>query len=209
MLLAGGLAMASRGSGTLLMAVSSVALLFVVAVVLHARMYALRPDPSRLTLFYLAMSLGGALGGVFTALVAPLVFDWVWEHPLLILAAALLMPLPRLYDWRRMPGLSPVLINVGVAVVLIFALFMAMELFPLVLFNTPGTKRTLLTLGIAVIGLAMEAPWRRALCAGAARLDAGAGPSLIGSSPPGTDCARAAISAFTRSAITSSRHCAR
>ena len=44
---------------------------------------------ARLTLFYLVMSAGGALGGVFTALVAPVVFDWTWEHPLLVLAAAL------------------------------------------------------------------------------------------------------------------------
>jgi len=33
------------------------------------------------------------LGGLFTALIAPLVFDWTWEHPLLILAAAALLPL--------------------------------------------------------------------------------------------------------------------
>ena len=46
------------------------------------------PDP-----VLLVMSAGGALGGLFTALVAPLVFDWTWEHPLLILAAAALLPL--------------------------------------------------------------------------------------------------------------------
>jgi SAM-dependent methyltransferase len=39
------------------------------------------------------MSAGGVIGGAFTALVAPLVFDWTWEHPLLILAAAALVPL--------------------------------------------------------------------------------------------------------------------
>ena len=81
----------------------------------------LRPAPSQLTLFYLAMSAGGALGGAFTALIAPLVFDWVWEHPLLVLAAALLMPLPALSTGDGCPGSSPVMTNVGVAVVMVLA----------------------------------------------------------------------------------------
>ncbi len=68
------------------------ALLFMVAVSLHAKMYALRPAPDRLTGFYLAMSVGGVLGGVFSALIAPIVFDWTYEYPLLILAAGALMP---------------------------------------------------------------------------------------------------------------------
>ncbi|AQR73173.1 hypothetical protein [Sphingomonas sp. LM7] len=67
-------------------------LLFVVAVALHSRMYQLRPAPDRLTGFYLAMSVGGALGGVFSGLVAPVLFDWTYEYPLLILAAGVLMP---------------------------------------------------------------------------------------------------------------------
>ena len=67
-------------------------LLFVVAVALHSCMYRLRPAADRLTGFYLAMSVGGALGGVFSGLVAPVLFDWTYEYPLLILAAGVLMP---------------------------------------------------------------------------------------------------------------------
>ncbi|RYE01000.1 MAG: hypothetical protein EOP61_12495, partial [Sphingomonadales bacterium] len=51
-------------------------LLFMVAISCHARMYDLRPAPDRLTGFYLAMSVGGALGGVFSGLLAPIIFDW-------------------------------------------------------------------------------------------------------------------------------------
>ncbi len=69
------------------------ALLFFVATALHTRLHDERPAPDRLTVFYLAMSLGGALGGSLVALVAPVVFNWVWEHPLLILASAALLPL--------------------------------------------------------------------------------------------------------------------
>ena len=36
--------------------------------------------PAQLTLFYLAMSIGGVLGGSFCALVAPMIFDWTYEH---------------------------------------------------------------------------------------------------------------------------------
>jgi SAM-dependent methyltransferase len=76
----------------------SLLLLFVLAVTLHAEMYRTRPDPSRLTEFYLIMSLGGVIGGFFCAIVAPLLFDWTWEHPILLLAAALLIPQWRLFS---------------------------------------------------------------------------------------------------------------
>lgn len=90
---AGALAMLGSSRPSLLAVAASLILLFVVAVTLHARLYEDRPEPARLTQFYLVMSAGGVLGGLFTALIAPLVFDWTWEHPLLILAAAALLPL--------------------------------------------------------------------------------------------------------------------
>lgn len=125
LLLAGGMAMSSRSSGSISLALASVVLLFVVAVTLHARLYDLRPEPSRLTLFYLTMSAGGALGGLFTALFAPLWFDWVWEHPLLILAAALLLPQRPLLRWMKLPGLSRDMIAFAVAALVLFAGFLA------------------------------------------------------------------------------------
>ena len=158
-LLAGGLAMSSRSTGTLAPALGSVVLLFVVAVALHARMYALRPQASQLTLFYLAMSAGGALGGLFTALIAPLVFDWVWEHPLLVLAADMLMPLPVLYDWRRLPGLDPSMARLGGAILVSLGLLLAARLFVVTMSGEPGIERLLLTLGMTMIGL-LVMPWR-------------------------------------------------
>lgn len=81
-------------------AVSGLALLLVVSVALHATMYASRPDPAHLTSFYLASSTGGVLGGAFCALIAPLLFDWTWEHPILILAATALIPTQALWPTR-------------------------------------------------------------------------------------------------------------
>ncbi|WFL78684.1 hypothetical protein P7228_06365 [Altererythrobacter arenosus] len=99
--LAGAMAMTGKAGSGLLVVFTSLLMLFSISVALHGRLYDLRPDPSRLTFFYLIMSAGGALGGLFTALIAPLIFDWVWEHPLLVLMAAALLPLGGLSDWQQ------------------------------------------------------------------------------------------------------------
>jgi len=91
-LIAGGLAFASGSRSPYFSATLGLSLLFVVAVTLHSAMYRLRPAADRLTGFYLAMSVGGLIGGFFCAIAAPIVFDWSYEHPLLILAAAALIP---------------------------------------------------------------------------------------------------------------------
>lgn len=101
LLVVGGVAMYAAGRADLIAASASIVLLFVIAVALHARLYATRPPAARLTQFYLVMSAGGVLGGLFAALLAPVLFDWTWEHPLLILAAAALVPLDR---WAPLLG---------------------------------------------------------------------------------------------------------
>ncbi len=58
----------------------------------HQKLYELRPEPSRLTAFYLWMSVGGVLGGLFSGLFAPMAFDRVVEYPLLICLAFLVHP---------------------------------------------------------------------------------------------------------------------
>ncbi|WP_156679684.1 spermidine synthase [Sphingomonas profundi] len=92
-------AFANAAAYPLLSAATNLALLFVVAVTLHREMYRTRPGTAHLTGFYLAMSVGGVVGGLFCALAAPLLFDWAYEHPLLIVAAALLMPQASLFGW--------------------------------------------------------------------------------------------------------------
>ena len=65
---------------------------FVAALTCHTRVAAMRPDARHLTEFYLWFSLGGVLGGIFNAVVAPLVFTSVVEYPLMVLVACLLLP---------------------------------------------------------------------------------------------------------------------
>jgi hypothetical protein len=58
----------------------------------HGALYARRPAPARLTEFYLWISFGGVLGGAFAALIAPNIFNGVYEYPILICAALLALP---------------------------------------------------------------------------------------------------------------------
>lgn len=51
-----------------------------------------RPPKEQLTAFYLWMSLGGVLGGGFNAFVAPLIFNGVWEYPIVLILACLARP---------------------------------------------------------------------------------------------------------------------
>ncbi len=113
-LVAGGLAFSDGTRNPFVSATLGLILLFGVAVALHGEMFRLRPAVDHLTRFYLVMSFGGMLGGLFCAIVAPLLFDWSYEHPLLILAAALLVPQYALVPWpERLTRLLAVALPAG------------------------------------------------------------------------------------------------
>ncbi|MEN9574306.1 MAG: hypothetical protein RL514_2161 [Verrucomicrobiota bacterium] len=71
---------------------------FIATMVCHARLAADRPAPEHLTEFYLWMSLGGVLGGLFNTLLAPMLFHSVVEYPLALMAAC----------WLRAEATPPV-----------------------------------------------------------------------------------------------------
>lgn len=63
---------------------------FAVALWAHRRLYELRPAAEHLTAFYVTMSVGGALGGLFNSILAPLVFSDLVEGAMtLVFALAL------------------------------------------------------------------------------------------------------------------------
>ena len=68
------------------------ALLFVIAMVCHGELARSRPDASHLTEFYLWIAVGGLLGGIFNALIAPVLFEDVYEYALAIAIAGALRP---------------------------------------------------------------------------------------------------------------------
>jgi spermidine synthase len=64
--------------------------LFVLCMVCHGELYRLKPEPTRLTQFYLAISVGGALGSLLMAVAAPVLLDGHYEfYGALAVAAAL------------------------------------------------------------------------------------------------------------------------
>jgi SAM-dependent methyltransferase len=71
------------------------ALLLVVALACHGELALSRPAPRHLTEFYLLISAGGVLGGIFNALVAPVAFSSLVEYPLAMLLACVLV------GWHR------------------------------------------------------------------------------------------------------------
>ena len=80
--------------------------LFVCCMVCHGELARRRPAPCHLTLFYLMVSLGGALGGIFVALIAPRVFTTYLELPLGLVACGVLawvaiwtLKLPKATAW--------------------------------------------------------------------------------------------------------------
>lgn len=66
------------------------AALFVFCMVCHGELVRRKPHPRHLTLFYLMLSLGGALGGLFVGLLAPAAFPAYFELPIGLFLCALL-----------------------------------------------------------------------------------------------------------------------
>ncbi|CAN5352415.1 fused MFS/spermidine synthase [soil metagenome] len=160
LLLIGGLLVGSGPGWPYFDAALALGLLFLVSVTLHSEMYRLRPASDRLTGFYLAMSVGGMLGGVFAALIAPILFNWTWEYPILLLAAGMLMPRRFMLRWsERLWSRNP-----NRRSVLILATALLVALLILVVVNLPGAGAerpgavqllvlaVMVPLGVATIG---------------------------------------------------------
>ena len=59
----------------------------IVITMLHRQLYDARPEPRHLTGYYLHMAFGGAAAGIAIGIVAPQIFDWLYELPLFVAAA--------------------------------------------------------------------------------------------------------------------------
>ena len=100
---------------------------FMAALLCHYRLAATRPAPRHLTEFYLWMSIGGVLGGLFNTLAAPLLFNGIVEYPLMLAAACALRPSPAFR--RRSPESWEVLVGLPVMVLIASAVLWALGLF--------------------------------------------------------------------------------
>ena len=65
---------------------------FVIAMACHGELAKARPPARYLTGYYVALSFGGMVGGLFAGLVAPYTFSWIAEYPILVVLAVLCVP---------------------------------------------------------------------------------------------------------------------
>jgi hypothetical protein len=95
---------------------------FASAMVCHRELAQRRPPAQRLTEFYLWMSFGGMLGGVFNSLLAPQLFSGILEYPLLLAVAALLRPSPG-YRQSRVDSWGVLVVVPGLVLLFSLGLF--------------------------------------------------------------------------------------
>jgi spermidine synthase len=125
------------------------------------------------------MSVGGVLGGLFCAIIAPTLFDWTYEHPLLILAAAFLLPqAPLVGPLRRLwgdPGRSRPLELAIVLVAFLIAIGFGQHLF----LQVPGWMSAGAMIAIGLLALiSLGQPLVFAACLAALMLSYGGWSTL-------------------------------
>ena len=136
--------------------------LFVVAALMcHTEIAESRPDARHLTELYLWIAVGGVLGGVFNALVAPVAFDTLAEYPLAIVLVCLLRPRAGDSSGRRWLDFAyPAAVGLIAAGAVLYSRSAGIP---------PGWMRILLTVGIPAVlcFLAADRPIRFGLSLGA------------------------------------------
>lgn len=85
------MAVAQQGFVSIKMSLAMLAgALFIICMFCHGELARLRPHTGELTAYYLTLSAGGALGGLFVGLVAPRIFDEYLELPIGVLMSVML-----------------------------------------------------------------------------------------------------------------------
>jgi hypothetical protein len=90
------------------------------ALVCHGELAKDRPSVAHLTEFYLWMSVGGVMGGIFNVLVAPQIFDSLLEYPIIIVLAAALRP--TLVERRRIDRELDIILPFALCIVIMMAM---------------------------------------------------------------------------------------
>ena len=98
--------------------------LFIACMVCHGELAKRKPHPRYLTLFFLMVSLGGAIGGIFVALIAPRIFPNYWEMPIAIAGLGVLIAIVLSYDDHGAP--RPLAVRASLLIVAIsFGVYLA------------------------------------------------------------------------------------
>lgn len=142
---------------------------FAVALFVHRSLYEARPSGQHLTIFYVIMSIGGALGGVFNSIIAPSLFNGYHEGAVTVGVAALAFVAiwNRRTPHRALPGLivgasvlvlllcKPILMDwVGVSSV--FALTMLITVCALLILRQNGAAVAAGVVSVMVVGFVSD-----------------------------------------------------
>jgi hypothetical protein len=111
----------------------------------HLKLATGRPPANQLTQFYLCMSIGGVLGGIFNALLAPILFSSIVEYPLMIVIATVI-GFPERMTHKPKSSLPPV--YGGAIVILCFAIAAAV----IVVASTQSVGMGNILIGITLLG---------------------------------------------------------
>ena len=135
----------------------------VIAIAVHGRLAIDRPDDAHLTGFYLLVSLGGVIATAFVALLAPVIFDSVYEYPvLLVTGLAVLAVLPGPGQRLSGAGLGRMLretglrllpyVAIGLALVVVAALGAPAEAITIVVVFAAGAIVIALSVSPRILG---------------------------------------------------------
>lgn len=118
---------------------------FMAMLACHLRLSESRPGPGRVTEFYLWLAAGGAVGGLFNALVAPKLFTTLFEYPLALAMCCVLAVVAKPTNgktWEKSDWRWPIGIGLLTGGVMVLVNLVHMP---------PSTPRTILTIGLPAI----------------------------------------------------------
>jgi len=108
-------------------------MIFIACILCHGELFRQKPPASRLTLFYLMISIGGAIGGIFVSLVAPFIFNGLWEYEMSLIVIFAWFSLQM---WGRFqlksPWQAPLVVGVFSCLILFPFIQTAWDEYPLV-----------------------------------------------------------------------------
>lgn len=142
---------------------SCVVLLFAGCMVCHGEAARVKPAAKHLTKFYLSISSGGALGGIFVSFLAPHLFPGYWEFPLGILGCAGILLALAEKDERSWLHTGRLWVALALTAAIVVLLTKELSVFLPAVSWLQGFRPRLLAFGVALLALAMYAKNRMAI----------------------------------------------
>jgi SAM-dependent methyltransferase len=128
---------------------------YIQTVYFHGLLAEDRPPPEHLTEYYIWMSVGGAAGGLFNALLAPMLFDWTIEYYLILALGVALIP--PLYGGDEGEGSKLLGWGMGVALAASVGTYL-WSVYPIMEFDQVSSALGGLVLVAVIVGMGMVFP---------------------------------------------------